>query len=389
MRIADQALLAAGVVLPVVVAFSNALAEIASAVLILAVIARVALGRPRWPSGRAFAGLLGVWLIACLLSVAFAADPAHAFRAFSRKTLEYATVALGMSFVGREARQLQLVLKTLAWAGVVFSIDGLLQWRLGHDLLRWHAPWASRLTGPMDNPNNFATYLVMVMPIQLWAIFAMTKRWQAVLLSLGIVSAIPPLILTDSRLAWLLFSFGVLAFLGLTKRMVLLGYLVLLGLGVVRFQQPASLPELFELSPGRVEGWTIAWRMFLDHPFVGIGLGSYMDHYMSYLTSHAGTWPRPQYAHNCYLQLLAEGGVIGLGAFLLSVGWVLAKVWRQLRSSSEGVRSPLHGLIVSLLVFFVSMAFDTGLYSLPIALLFWSLLGLAAGAAQAVRPRPA
>jgi hypothetical protein len=45
------------------------------------------------------------------------------------------------------------------------------------------------------------------------------------------------------------------------------------------------------------------------------------------------------------------------------------------------LRSPLSALLTSLLVFFIGITFDTGLYSLPIALLFWSLLGLTVGAA--------
>lgn len=384
-QLADRALIGASVALPVVVAFSNALAEITSTVLIVWLIVCLVLDRGRLPSGGVFTCLVAVWLVACFISAASASEPSPAFRTFLRKTVQYAAVALAMSFVGRDERRLRLILKTLAWAGIVFSIDGLVQWKFGHDLLRWREPWASRLTGPMGNPNNFATYLVMVMPIQLWLVFGGAKRWQAMVMLLGILASILPIILTDSRMAWLVFAVNLMAFAVLAKRVALLAYPVILGIGLLLSGHLPSLQGLFDLSPGRAEGWTVAWRMFLDHPIVGIGHGSYMAHYMEYLPSLAGTWPRPQYAHNCYLQLLAEGGVLGLGAFMLLVGWVLQRAWRRLLRPPTRMISPLIGLAVSLVAFLVSIVFDTGLYSLPIASLFWSLLGLTVGSAATAR----
>lgn len=378
-RIADRALLYAGILLPISVAFSNALAECASFVLCVAFVVLVVLRRPHWPVSRSFGWFLGMWLAACLISALLASDPALGLRAFFRKTAEYALVALAMALLARDEARLRLVLITLAWACVVFSVDGIIQWKFGHDLLRWHVPWGHRLTGPLDNPNNYATYLVMVTPIQLWVIFNCQKRWQAAGLLLGVLLSIPALVFTDSRLSWGAFAFSVLVFAVLARRAALLVYPALLLLGLWRWD---ALRLFSELSPGRAEGWSIAWRMFLDHPIVGIGHGTYMANYMSYLSSAEGSWPRPQYAHNCYLQLLAEGGIMGLGTFLLVVGWVVIRAVRRLSASAVRLCAPLSGLVTSLLVFFLGITFDTGLYSLPIALLFWSLLGLTVGAAS-------
>ena len=379
MRWADCALLSAGAILPVVVAFSNALAEIAATSLCVALFIRVILQRPHWSGGWTFALLVGVWLAACLISTAFALEPDRAFRAFSNKTFEYALVALAMSLLGRHEDRLRVILRTLAWAGLVFSFDGLIQWKFGHDLFRWHTPWASRITGPMGNPNNFATYLVIVIPIQLWAMVDRPGR-SRILLGLGVVLGVVSLVLTDSGAAWLIFSLNLLLCAVLMRRTAVLAYFPLLVIGLWWLGELPSLASTFSLSPGRLEGWMVAWQMFLDHPVAGIGLGGFMEQYMRYLPAGVGgTWPRPQYAHNCYLQLLAEGGVIGLGAFLLMVGWVLVLAVRRLKDAQSASRSPLSGLLVSLIAFLVGIIFDTGLYSLPIALLFWSLLGLAAG----------
>jgi len=127
--------------------------------------------------------------------------------------------------------------------------------------------------------------------------------------------------------------------------------------------------------------------MFLDSPLLGIGLGNFMEHYMGYVTDFSGKWARPQYAHNCYLQLLAEQGVAGLGAFVLLGGWVLTVSIKRLRSALSLSSTLIVGPLVALIAFLVNIALDTGLYSLSLSLLFWFLLGLCAGLAV-VRPNP-
>lgn len=81
---------------------------------------------------------------------------------------------------------------------------------------------------------------------------------------------------------------------------------------------------------GRTGLWTIGWRMVEAHPVHGIGAGNFAVSSVHYLL-RPGTIPSdylvvdiPQVAHNVYLQLLAETGVIGLALFLGTVGIGLA-----------------------------------------------------------------
>lgn len=81
---------------------------------------------------------------------------------------------------------------------------------------------------------------------------------------------------------------------------------------------------------GRTGLWTIGWRMVEAHPVDGIGAGNFAVSSVHYLL-RPGTIPSdylvvdiPQVAHNVYLQLLAETGVIGLALFLGTVGIGLA-----------------------------------------------------------------
>ena len=72
---------------------------------------------------------------------------------------------------------------------------------------------------------------------------------------------------------------------------------------------------------GRVDLWTVAWRMSGDYPIAGVGLDNFPVRSLEY-TLEPGTLTdirqieRGQPVHNGYLSLLAETGVIGLALYL-------------------------------------------------------------------------
>jgi len=109
--------------------------------------------------------------------------------------------------------------------------------------------------------------------------------------------------------------------------------------------------------------WGAALEMFYAHPFTGVGAGNYevafaagrRDFVARYPDSQllaAGEERLPQHAHNTYVQVLAELGVIGFaffGAFCAALVW-------QARRALQRARNPMLALGASgsLLVFAVS-----------------------------------
>jgi hypothetical protein len=81
----------------------------------------------------------------------------------------------------------------------------------------------------------------------------------------------------------------------------------------------------------RLEIARSAWQVFLEHPIAGVGLGGLRSIFAQ--QDFAATEP-PVHAHNLVLQLLAETGVLGLLAWLLTFWGTLLTVgrthWRQL-----------------------------------------------------------
>ena len=81
----------------------------------------------------------------------------------------------------------------------------------------------------------------------------------------------------------------------------------------------------------RLAHWQAALGMAQDHPWLGVGFGNYEPAYADYALIN---WPYPLgHAHNYYLTILAETGVVGLLAYLgvwTAVFWQTIRViWRS------------------------------------------------------------
>jgi putative inorganic carbon (HCO3(-)) transporter len=80
---------------------------------------------------------------------------------------------------------------------------------------------------------------------------------------------------------------------------------------------------------GRTDIWTVGWRMVEAEPVHGVGAGNFPTSSIHYLLEPGSILrddfivDTPKVAHNTYLGVLAELGVIGLGLFLAIVGFAL------------------------------------------------------------------
>ncbi|MBU2729059.1 O-antigen ligase family protein [Acidithiobacillus caldus] len=73
--------------------------------------------------------------------------------------------------------------------------------------------------------------------------------------------------------------------------------------------------------------WIATWHIFLSHPYLGTGLGSYFLFYPAYRL-HGELASAGTYAHNDYIEFLAEGGLINLGFLLAFAGTLFYALYR-------------------------------------------------------------
>lgn len=126
------------------------------------------------------------------------------------------------------------------------------------------------------------------------------------------------LLFGGAGIAMLLVIFGVVLLIGGNDSL-------LRGIGVVQADA--------DVTTGRLHFWSIALKIFLQHPIIGAGLEAFGTAF----TAH-DTWTgqfRVEQAHNEYLQMLADGGLIGLGCLMVFVILLLKKSMSAIASSGE------------------------------------------------------
>jgi hypothetical protein len=123
-----------------------------------------------------------------------------------------------------------------------------------------------------------------------------------------------------------------------------------------------------------------ALRAAATHPLFGIGVGEFYNRSPEFMSREMlAIYPREN-AHNNYLQILAELGIVGLGAFL----WLLYASLAPRRDALKAfwTQGRWNGLHVGLFVFLVTCLSGHPLLVPEVAYIFWIALGLAAADRQ-------
>jgi O-antigen ligase len=101
----------------------------------------------------------------------------------------------------------------------------------------------------------------------------------------------------------------------------------------------------------RMAHWQSAMDMWTDNPWLGVGIGNYEPAYARYALP---LWPHALgHAHNYYLNIAAEAGILGLLAYVFLWGAALLGAWRAARQASGwywGVALGVLGMLVHLSV---------------------------------------
>jgi O-antigen ligase len=130
----------------------------------------------------------------------------------------------------------------------------------------------------------------------------------------------------------------------------------------------------------RAAHWLAGVRMFAAHPVLGVGIGNYAAAYPRY---HPRGWYAPLgHAHNYYINIAAEAGIVGLGAYLLLGGSALWYSYAALRRVPDGVLyASILGVLGALTATYFHNLFDV-LYVHGLAALFGLLVALVPASAN-------
>jgi putative inorganic carbon (HCO3(-)) transporter len=248
-----------------------------------------------------------------------------------------------------------------------------------------------RFGGIFGHPNLLGGFLALAIPSMVALAASERLWWRRLSGYLLVIAAMAGLVLTYSRGAWLGTGVGLLMLLPVLKRgswlilgPVLLGP-VLVGMAtsadavlsrVESIAAAGSDPALIS----RLEIWGVAFRLVAEHPLLGVGLGNFQAAYGKLMVPDLPllTYPLelPEHAHNLFLNLAVEVGLVGVSAFawLLAVAFLRVRQIKRFTDWRVGVWSM--GLAAGLVAILVQALVDVVVYQGFVAILFFTYLGV-------------
>jgi O-antigen ligase len=316
---------------------------------------------------------LGLFVAWVLFSLLWAEDTSVARESFLRFAPNIAIFAIVLTAV-RQVRHVVWLYTAVIGGALITSAAGYLLSSSASD---------ARLYGVGINPNELggltAASTVLAGALACNRAFSVSARLTALFASfLCAVS----MLLTGSRGS--LLGLGVALLLtpvvaGRGRRLVAGGLVMSGALALVVWLLTLAPPDMaarvhrFDSSgSGRADLWQISRRIIEDRPLIGVGAGNFPVASVHYLLEPGAILrdefivDRPQEAHNIYLQVLTELGVIGLVLFLTIVASCLAAALRAARTFRRLGRTGgdilARGLFLALVALLVTNAFTTTIY---------------------------
>lgn len=297
------------------------------------------------------------------------------------KWMQYAGICIIAQDIIHDSRVFKRGMFVFLFAAALVVLSGLSQYFFGIEFLRNKSMIAMSgggmpaMTSSFVHYNSFGGYLVVVLSLAIAILLAIgsfdLKAFSLLVFSMFSTAAI---ILTFSRGSWLAMAFSfvfIFSFFRKNFRRLMPVFIVIIAMCLFfGFHERLFLA----LKPGgdsdRFKYWTTAFKMILSHPFLGVGVGTFMANFQKYAPLPA---VREAYAHNCYLQIWAETGFFSLASFMAFVGSLFILGIKKILNSKDFL---LLGLLSGAAGFLIHSFFEVNLYSLQLAVLFWLWAGL-------------
>ncbi|OGW77017.1 MAG: hypothetical protein A3J52_00155 [Omnitrophica bacterium RIFCSPHIGHO2_02_FULL_49_9] len=304
------------------------------------------------------------------------------------KISKYALVMLVTFDLFRDPVKSKRLLFVAVIGFALVLLDSFLQMILGLDLINGYpiqfTDLNTRLTGPYKSYGLLAAHIIGMAPVALSLAFASEpyhlKAWKKAALVLLFAASLYILYHTHSRGAWTASAASWVVYTLMLKRKWLVVPLL-----ITMFTAPFILPRnaILHLDLQRKEQsirerahlWYRAIQVIQNRPLFGCGINTYIENYPKF--DKRKSWRVPgYYAHNGYLQMAAETGLISLFFFLLLIGKAIRSGFISYHRAHGERRLFTIGLMTGTLALLFHAMVDTTLHNLQSAILIWCFFGL-------------
>ncbi len=328
------------------------------------------------------------WVAAVLLMTAFATYPASALTGAKRLLLILTVFFFPAAFP--DARALRRFLMVMAVAAGLQSLLGIAHQALGNE------ERLGLFQHYMTGGGLRMILLLLFLPLLLDRNISQRDRG---IIGAAVAMMLVALVLTMTRSSWLGFAAGAVLIGALRYRMLIpaLAVVLVLVFLIAPRQYRERLSLMFTMQKTELQGetggeavvqsnqsrmrmWRTGWRMFVEHPVVGVGDGEMYTMYRTYVPD--AIKDEGGHLHNTYIHVLATHGIIGFIAMLALFAAIVRREWRIIR---QGKGTPVGALALGSLAafagFLVNGMAEYNFGDHEIVLLLWMTLGLANTAA--------
>jgi len=314
----------------------------------------------------------------------------------------------------QEQKIIDTLLLTIIIVGLAMSIYGILQY-MGIDFEFWEGNVGrQRVMGLFGNVNYYAEYLILPLSLTIGLVLARNTIFNRLLLVIAFIVMASALLLTFTRGSYLAIAITIPVILFLYfkssankqnkifyKKIIL--YFILLAiiaLAIIYIPHPLNREDttlgklrsrvtIESLTSGssvlrRLATWNFTWIMIEDYPILGSGIGTYGYHSLKYQADFFAQGDNREIyphgfavqAHNEYLQLWSELGIIGLLIFL----WIIFSYYRNIFINFQKMEERKKAIVIGLAGGVTAVLVDS-IFGFPLQLaaslsLFWMFLGL-------------
>lgn len=270
---------------------------------------------------------------------------------------------------------IQILLFTLIGIAMVLSFYAFFQFVTDSQKVLWFDKpkiYRGRGSGTYICPNHLAGFLEMVLPIALaYTITGRYKTLTKIGLGYAAVAIVAGLAVTLSKGGFLAAGASMVVFFLVLLwnrdfRLPAIAVLVLLIAGGAFFGQRSWRAQKrvteFGTAVSRQHYWKAAIGMWKENFWFGVGPQHYDWRFRAWRDPKLQR--RPVYAHNDYLNTLADYGTTGgiiIGSGLLLLGWGVFRSWKYVRRSNEIATKPSNrsAVVLGCSIGLLAMAFHS------------------------------
>lgn len=316
---------------------------------------------------------MSLFIFAIIFSVPFSLWPGGSVLFLTKVISKQILMLLVMLVALSSVERINKLITVISLCGIAVALVTIINYRTGSGLLEGYR--ATITDGVFSDPNDLALHFVFSVPLLYFNNFRRGKK--RVLSFIGILILISGILITFSRGGILGLSAVCIVIWYLDKGMRKINFVVFLCVLIMTaIMSPEIVERMKTIGEGgasvdgsisaRLQTLKFGIEIFAENPVLGVGVSCFS---IAEGAKHGkiGMWSA---AHNSFVQVAAETGVIGLIAFVGS----LASLLKGLKKVSGRIELTAKAVTASAVGFIVSGTFLSQAYSWY----FFYLVGLAA-----------